>query len=821
MNLLEMLYNSTLKFGSKESLRYKRDGRYVSLTYADLWKGIQQFARGLSVHGVKAGDKVALLSNNNPEWVISDYAIQWLSGVVVPIYPTIPAGQVEFILRNADVTLAIVQNPEQLEKVRTVWPEKLQKVILIEGAAQVAQGLCPPIFTFSDIIRDGQRANPPLPDFYTIPETQICSIVHTSGTSGKPKGVMLSHRNLTSNVEASVSVLPVDTTDVSLSYLPLSHIFERTVEEYAMLSTGATVVYAEGIDALQQNLQEVSPTVLVTVPRLLEKVYAGVQTKLSQAPRPIRGILRKGIQQGKTSGLTYRLVDRLVYQKLRHGLGGRMRAVVSGGAGLAKEIAEFYIKAGIPIYEGYGMTEAAPVIAANPVGANRPGTVGQPIPGVEVTTAEDGELLVRGPNVMLGYYNAPGETAATITSDGWLHTGDIAELEPDGYIRIVDRKKNILVLATGKNVAPWPIENNLTLSPYIAEAILIGDGRQYVTCLIVPDFPALAPLGQSLEATDNHVALLAQPHVQRLLASEIARSTTGFAPFERPKRAVLLPTELTLEGGELTPTLKVRNKIILKKYEHLIEDMYNDKNFVAIPTGLADAASETMTLPDGATSSALITTPSGEQGIAKVETRDSDNGSLSAEQPNQSSSSAVHKGTLWKRGIAAAIVVALLAFGGLQAATGNLKMPSSLNLIDMIRTIHGNNNKINGVNSQIIGNMQQISNLSGVTANLGQQLHTLSQGVSTDGQSLASLNNLSQQEVTLSTSFVRLAHTLNSHLSAISSSSQAQNQSVARMLAQMHQLSNSASTMTQVNQSIANQLTSATQKTATVAKEMP
>lgn len=796
MNLVEMLYNSTVEFGSKESLRYKSNDKYQSLTYTDLWKSIQRFARGLLAQGVAADHKVALLSTNRPEWVISDYAIQWVSGVVVPIYPTIPAGQVEFILKNADVTYVIVENYAQLEKVLYTWPEKLQKVILIEGDVT---GPKHSVLSFTEVMRDGQRSELSLPDFRAIPDTQLCSIVHTSGTSGIPKGVMLSHGNIASNVMASLSLLPVEPQDTSLSYLPLSHIFERTVEEYAMLSRGASVVYAESTETIQQNLQEVKPSVLVTVPRLLEKVYSGVQLKVNQAPRPIRALLKKGTQSTQTLGITYRLVDRLLYSKLREGLGGRIRAVVSGGAGLSKEIAEFYIRAGIPIYEGYGMTEAAPVIAANPFGASRPGTVGRVVPGVEVKTAADGELLVRGPNVMLGYYGAPEETANTITEDGWLHTGDIAQLEPDGYIRIVDRKKNILVLATGKNVAPWPIENSISLSPYIAEAILIGDGRKYVGCLVVPDFVALIPLAESLgirNAVEGREQMLLHPHIQRFLANEIAASVRQFAPFEQPKRAVLLPVELTLEGGELTPTLKVRNKIILQKYGHLIEDMYNGTGYLQIPSPADGTEAEIRSDP-----TATVAGVAGGDEVASV--------------------GAVKKSFPWKRGMLALIVVLIVTAGGLKASAGSLKIPSNLNLVGMIKNIQGNNNKINTVNSKIVGNMKQISNLSGTTAKIGQQLQTLNQGVGTDRQSLTTLNKLSQQEVSLSTSFVGLARTLHTNLSSIAGSSTAQSQSVNQMLAQMSALSASASEMTKVNQSIANQLNTATHKTGTIASEMP
>ncbi|OFW81466.1 MAG: hypothetical protein A2201_04620 [Alicyclobacillus sp. RIFOXYA1_FULL_53_8] len=777
MNLVEMLYNASVEFGSKESLRYKRTGRYHSLTYSELWQSIQQFASALQTHGVRTDDKVALFATNCPEWVICDYAIQWLGGVVVPIYPTIPAPQVEFILKNADVKVAIVGDQSSLNKLIGVWPEVLRKVILIHGTPQNPG---PEILAYDDVMQDGKQTVALLPDFHAIPETKMCTIVHTSGTSGTPKGVMLSHQNLVSNVKGSLSLLPVQRTDISLSYLPLSHIFERTVEEYAMLSSGATVVFAEDIESIQQNLMETKPTILVTVPRLLEKVYSGVQVKINQAPRPIRALLRKGIHDSKSLGLTYRLVDLLVYKKVREGLGGQIRAIVSGGAGLGKEIAEFYMRAGIPIYEGYGMTEAAPVITANPFGASRPGTVGLPIPGLELKTAEDGELWVRGPNVMLGYYGCPQETAETVTEDGWLKTGDIAVVNPDGYVRIVDRKKNILVLATGKNVAPWPIENNIALSPYIAEAVLIGDGRQYVTCLIVPDFAALTSLVQSFGGESDPAVLISHLQVQMFLANEIARAVALFAPFEQPKRAVLVPVKFTLEAGELTPTLKVRNMVILQKYGHLIEDMYNGKAYIPI-----FAPEESASAAGGGNDPHALKLPR------------------------------------WKKRVLASVLVMLLAAGGIEAATGNVRIPKNLNLIAMIRTIHSNNDKINTVNSKIVGNMQQISDLSGITSNIGQQLHTLNQGVAGNDQSLSDLNNLSQQEVALSTSFVSLANSLHTNLLKISNSSNAQSQSVSTMLSQMNQLSASAAHMTQVNQSIAGKLSTATQETGTIAREMP
>ncbi|GAX90288.1 AMP-dependent synthetase/ligase [Effusibacillus lacus] len=580
MNLLTLLHSAVSEVPQKACLMYKQDGKYTSITYSEFWDRIMHFAAGLVTFGAKPGDKIGILSTNCPEWAISDYASLAIGAVVVPIYPTLPAAQVEFILKNADVRYLIVQDGMQLEKVRSRWPESLLQVIVFRETTPSMDGKAVP---FSDVCSIGKHQNlsGSRPDVYSIPEGQLATIVHTSGTTGNPKGVMLTHSNIVSNIHASLSYLPVEKTDVSLSFLPLSHIFERTVGQFAALSSGATIAYAESIETIQQNLKEVRPTIFITVPRLLEKVYAGILNKVEKAPGPLRGVLKKGIESGTSAGLTYRLVDKLVYRKVREGLGGRLRCIVSGGSGLAADIANFFIRAGIPVHEGYGMTEAAPVICANPKDGCIPGTVGKPLPGVRVRVAEDGELLVKGPNVMQGYYKNPEATAETIDSDGWLHTGDIAEIH-NGYVRIVDRKKNILVLGTGKNVAPWPVENAISLSPFITQAVLIGDKRNYVTCLLVPDVGALQSLAGKMGLGPNPADWLENPEIRKLIAGEVRKATVGFADFEIPKRAVLLQKELTLETGELTPTLKVKNQAILEKYGHLIEDMYNGKQYLPI-----------------------------------------------------------------------------------------------------------------------------------------------------------------------------------------------------------------------------------------------
>lgn len=565
MNLLELLHGSVTAYPNKECLRYKKEGQYHSITYKEFWDAINEFAVGLRECGVKAGDKVGILSANCPQWAISDYAIMSIGAVVVPIYHTLPASQVEFILHNADVSCVLVQDALQFQKLNADWAQHLHLVVQFENENADKNDR---VLSFSEVCAIGsqQKGGGSPPDIHAISPDQIATIVHTSGTSGTPKGVMLSHSNIVSNIKSSLSFLPVQPSDIGLSYLPLSHIFERTVGQFAVLSSGAAIAYAESIEAIQQNLQEVKPTVFCTVPRLLEKVYAKIRQQVERLPRAVRNS---------------RLIGWLIQRKLRKGLGGRIKFIVSGGAGLAADIASFFTKAGLPVYEGYGMTEASPVICANPWRQARPGTVGKPIPGVELSIDADGELLVRGPNVMQGYYKAPAETAKTITPEGWLRTGDIVKIE-EGYVKIVERKKNIMVLATGKNVAPWPIENSITLSPYIAEAMLVGDQRTFVACLLVPDFAALQPIAEKNQLPDDRSAWLQNPEIRALLRDEVVRATKDFASFERPKRAILLTNEFSMEAGELTPTLKVRNKIILEKYGQQIEQMYNGSDYFPI-----------------------------------------------------------------------------------------------------------------------------------------------------------------------------------------------------------------------------------------------
>jgi long-chain acyl-CoA synthetase len=795
VNLVEMLHESVQFHRDKECIRYKQAGVYKSLTYDELWDDIMHLASGLVQCGVRFGDKVAILANNCPQWAMSDYAVLAIGAVVVPIYPTIPAEQVGYILKNADVSTVIVEDPNQFQKVLDSWPEGLRQAIIIHG--DTTQVRVSPdnrrVSWFSEVQELGRLSKSNEIDFHSIPEDQLATIVHTSGTSGNPKGVMLSHRNIVSNVRASLSMMPVKPGDVSLSYLPLSHIFERTVGQFASLYAGASIAYAESIETIPANLLEVRPTLLVTVPRLLEKVYAQIYAKLDHAPKPLRGLIHSGLARESNTGIAYRLVDMLVYRKLRKGLGGRMRALVSGGAALSADIARFYGKAGIPVHEGYGMTEASPVIAVNPLGKSRPGTVGKVIPGVEVLIASDGELWVKGPNVMLGYYGAPEETAECI-ENGWLHTGDIVEIN-DGYVKIVDRKKNILVLATGKNVAPAPIENAIALCPYISAAVLVGDGRKYVTCVLSPDVASLRPVAARLDLGTDVTDWVKHLEIQHLIAAEVKRTTSSFAPYEQPKRAVLLAHELTLESGDLTPTLKVKTRILMEKYGQQIQNMYDGINYIALDAGLDTSYDEPPREPPVHLESA---TPEAESAI----------------HPTQ----ATHRGAF--RWIALGSAAALM-IGAITAYASGARIPKNLDVLGMIQYIHHNNQQINNENGQIVGNLKNIDNLAGTTSTIGSNLHTLKSGTIQDDASLNNLNQLSQQEIQLSQSFYALAQTLQGNLTKISSAGAAQNGYTSSMVAQAQQLNQIASRLANTNQEVAGKLNQADAKARIIAAEMP
>jgi long-chain acyl-CoA synthetase len=552
------------------------------LSTKDFFERMRDVSLGLAALGMARGDRVAIVSESRPEWLIADLAILTAGGVTVPVYPTLAAQQARYILRDAGARMAFVSTPAQAEKIQQVRHElpALEAVILIEPAAGAAGS----ILTLEDVAargharlvaewgvakayRDAARA---------IQPGDLATLIYTSGTTGEPKGVMLTHANLASNLRSSLDVLRVTQEDAALSFLPLSHAFERMVC-YIYLAAGVTIVFAEAIETVARDIVAARPTIMTAVPRLFEKLHARIMEKGSAGSAIQRGLFAWAVRTGRRGGLLRGLADRLVLAKIRAGLGGRLRYLVSGSAPLSTEIAEFFRGCGFNIIEGYGLTETSPVLTVNPPAAPRLGTVGRAVPGVELRIAEDGEILARGPNVMAGYYNKPEATAAALDG-GWFHTGDIGRLDADGYLTITDRKKDLLVTSGGKKIAPQPIEGRLKASPLVGEAVLIGDRRKYPSALIVPDFAVLERRLRDLgRPPASREELAARPEAVALYQELVDTLNRDLAQFERIKRIAILPREFTIESGELTPTLKVKRKVVEERYKDTINSLYGDE----------------------------------------------------------------------------------------------------------------------------------------------------------------------------------------------------------------------------------------------------
>ncbi|MBA4494503.1 AMP-dependent synthetase/ligase [Paenactinomyces guangxiensis] len=585
-NLVEMLYQTTQRFPEKRAIMWKEKGKYQSCTYRELWNTVLCFAEGLRQMGIGRGSKVAVFSENGPRWLISDFAILSLGAVTVPIYPTLAANQVSFILENADVELAIVQTPQMVKRLKG-WPKQVRHIILLENKPVKH----PIVVPFEQVVQDTVPNRKPA-EWETLDPGDLATIVHTSGTTGNPKGVMLSHGNILSNIIGSLYYLPVTHHDLSLSFLPVSHIFERTCGHFTPMYAGGTIAYAENLTTVPQNILEVKPTLITSVPRLYEKIYGQIMQQIKSGSLLKLRMFNWALQAAKNrkaytdkgygtrvpfwTEIRYLIAQHLVFSKIISKLGGQLRLMVSGGAALDPKVSHFFSTIGLPILEGYGMTECSPVISTNPVTRYKPGTVGLPLPGTKVQLAEDGELMVKSLSVMMGYYKQPEETEKTL-ENGWLRTGDIADMDEDGFIRIIDRKKNILVLSTGKNVAPQPVENMLCSSPYISRAVLIGHRRKYVSALIVPDYDAILQTAhqRGWKAGDKD-SLARAIETRQLIQEEIERLLVDFSPFEKPKKFAVLQDEFSIEKGELTPTLKVRLKEVEKNYASVIAELYEE-----------------------------------------------------------------------------------------------------------------------------------------------------------------------------------------------------------------------------------------------------
>ena len=605
-NVVALIARAAEQHGDREAMRWKLtkaqraeeggEAKWTSRTYREMWDWVTNVSLGLKDMGIGDGDAVCIIARTRPEWTVADLASLALGAVTCPIYPQSEPGQAAFVINNVRARAIFVENAQQAAKIASIRAQcpTLEHVIALDPTGKFPEGT----LTLEDVIAraDIEPANRLRwrDEMLAVDRDHLATVIHTSGTTANPKGAMLTHGNLLFNYEAANQVVDFYETDVFLSFLPLSHIYGRIVDEVVALGRGAAVVYAEAlIERLPANMVEVRPTVMGAVPRLYERVYARVLSAV-EAGSPLKqrifhwaaglGAQKYGNHlAGKPDSpwLTVQLkvADKLVFGKIRDRTGGRVRYFVSGSAPLAREIGEFFYGMGMLVLEGYGLTETSPFVSINRPDDFVFGTVGRAAPGSEVMIDElTGEILVRGPQVMQGYLNQPDETAKAIDAEGWFHTGDIGELDEIGRIRITDRLKNIIVLGNGKNVSPAPMEAALSTSRYVAQAVILGDRQAYTGALIAPDFDELGAW-----AAANGLAemppeqLVEEKLVQKLFDAEVKRTLESFAIYERPRRVALLPRVLSEEAGELTPSLKTKNRVVLANWADKIAYLFDEK----------------------------------------------------------------------------------------------------------------------------------------------------------------------------------------------------------------------------------------------------
>ena len=585
-----MLRSRVEKYGDRLMMKHKVAGSWEDISWNQFYDCAKKLGLAMISGGVNPGDRIAIFAANSPRWQMVDMAAQSIGAADVPLYATITAKQAEYILSDSGSKMVFVGSKSHMDRVLEVCDDlpDLKKIITLDGTTSDH----PDVITFDDMLQLGEKnANPD--EFFNrcekVTGEDLCSIVYTSGTTGNPKGVMLLHRNFMSNVSTASSFVEVNDTDVCLSFLPLSHVLERMSGYYTSVFNGVTIAHAQSIDTLTDDIVEIKPHFMVSVPRLYEKIHAGVLANIDAEPPLKQKIFNWAVGVGrKVSELTvnhkpvpawlgvkYKVANKLVFSKVYEKMGGRLRFFFSGGAPLAREIAEFFHAMGIMILEGYGLTETSPVLTVNRPDAMRFGSVGQPLTDVQIKIADDGEILAKGPNVMKGYWNRPDETAEALEG-GWFHTGDIGHLDEDDFLFITDRKKDLIVTAGGKNISPQNVENALKLDRYIEQVAVIGDNRKFVSALIVPTFPDLEAwaVKEGIDTADRK-KMLADERVQKLFKQHIDSALVDFDRHEHVTRFALLPEEMTEDSGLLTPTLKVKRKEVSSRYADLIENMYS------------------------------------------------------------------------------------------------------------------------------------------------------------------------------------------------------------------------------------------------------
>lgn len=589
--IAEMFLKVMKQHPDKILFREKVGDEWVGDKGKDVYEMVKNASYGLGSIGIKSKDNVAILSTNCRRWAYSDYATATRGATSVSVYPTLIASQVQYIVAHSDSKLVFAQDKLQMDKlleIKDQCPELKTIVYFDESLSYEDEN----IISFNDLMERGKAfsASEGTYDFeeeaLSVDAEDILTLIYTSGTTGNPKGVMLKHSNLVSNMLSANARLKLDETDALLSFLPLSHSFERLVD-YVGTHVGASITYAESMDKVIDNLKEVEPTMAVSVPRLFEKMYAGVQAKFAGGSFIKRKIAKWAVKTGykyvearNANQLTPKLIsrknlaDKLVFSKVKALLGSRFKLFASGGAPLAADIGSFFDAAGILILEGYGLSETSPVICVNPPEDFRFGTVGPPIDGVEIKIADDGEILSRGPHIMKGYYKDEAGTREAINDDGWFHTGDIGIID-DGYLRITDRKKNIIVTAGGKNIAPAPIEGALIMNKWFEQALVHGDRRKFISAILAPNFVALKEWATENEIKDTSPeALCENQAVIDMLSKEVDGVMQSFSGYESVKKFILIPQEFSVEDGTLTPTLKIKKRVVEERFKAKIDALY-------------------------------------------------------------------------------------------------------------------------------------------------------------------------------------------------------------------------------------------------------
>jgi len=588
--LAGLLANTVEAYPKPDLMLVKKDGAYTPISTREFGESVKNFALGLRALGFEAGQKLCLLSENRPEWSMTDFATLTAGGLTVPIYTTLVPEQIRYIVDDSDAAIVVISNADLWKKVEVLRSglTKVRHYITFADAAPAG------VLTLKGVLEKGKALAAAEPGLYgelvarVKPEDEA-TLIYTSGTTGVPKGVILTHDNLISNIKTAADLIEFSDKDTALSFLPLSHILERMVM-FTYIYKGTTVAFAESVEAVAKNLLEVRPHLMVSVPRVFEKIYTKVMDQVLSSPSLRRKIFFWALKVGQAygalkidgkpvpAGLSLRqsIAAKLVFSKIVAKTGGRVRLFVSGGAPLSKDIAEFFYAIGLVILEGYGLTETSPLLSINTFENIRLGTVGKPGPGIDIKIASDGEILARGPNIMKGYYKKEAETRE-VMEGGWFHTGDIGQFDADGFLVITDRKKDLLVTSGGKNIAPQPIENMIKASPYISNAVVIGDRRRFVAALVVPEFEKLEAYAKAQGIAFATVEELCRDRrIVDFLKSEVDRATPLLASYERIKKIAVLPRDFDIERGEITPSLKVRRANVTAEYQSAIDALYRE-----------------------------------------------------------------------------------------------------------------------------------------------------------------------------------------------------------------------------------------------------